>query len=100
MRFSQRFVVCAVLALAPAAMAQKWELGAGVGGSTYLSGPAAKDYMDEGLFKEAGVQLQYMDYSGYPEYPQLYGKFEHGVSVMDLLFNTGPSALEFLLSIR
>jgi hypothetical protein len=25
------------LALAPAAMAQKWELGAGVGGSTYLS---------------------------------------------------------------
>jgi len=37
MRFSQRFVVCAVLALAPAALAQKWELGAGAGGSTYLS---------------------------------------------------------------
>jgi hypothetical protein len=37
MRFSQRFVVCAALALAPAALAQKWELGAGVGGSTYPS---------------------------------------------------------------
>jgi hypothetical protein len=37
MRFSQRFVVCAALALAPAALAQKWEFGAGVGGSTYPS---------------------------------------------------------------
>ena len=33
-----------------------------------------------------------MNYDGYPEYPQLHGGFEHAVSVLDLLFNTGPDA--------
>lgn len=52
MRFSQRFAVCAVLALAPAAMAQKWELGAGVGGSTYLS----HDVKNGGTTAQAGLE--------------------------------------------
>ena len=33
-----------------------------------------------------------MSYEGYPEYPQLYGGFEHAVTALDLLFNTGPEA--------
>jgi hypothetical protein len=37
------------------------------GASEYLSGPAAKGYIDEDLFREAGVTLTYMDYSDYPE---------------------------------
>jgi len=28
---------------------------------------------------------------GYPEYPQLHGDFEHAVTILDLLFNTGPT---------
>ena len=39
-----------------------------------------------------------MDYSGYPEYPQLHGPFEHGVSIVDLLFNTGPDAHLYMKS--
>ncbi len=66
------------------------------GATHYLSGPAAKDYIDNEIFEKAGIQLEYIDYSGYPEYEQLYGGFEHGVSVLDLLFNTGSSAFQFM----
>lgn len=68
------------------------------GGSEYLSGPAAKDYIVESLFEEAGIALKYMDYSGYPEYPQQFGDFEHGVTVLDLLFNVGPDARKYMKS--
>jgi hypothetical protein len=37
-----------------------------------------------------------MDYQGYPEYPQLHGGFEHAVTALDLLFNTGPDAPRYL----
>jgi WbqC-like protein family len=68
------------------------------GATTYLSGPSAREYMDEGLFAEAGIELEYMDYSGYPEYPQLHPPFDHAVTVLDLLFNTGPDAPSFMKS--
>lgn len=55
----------------------------------YLSGPSAKSYMDEALFQAAGIKLTYLDYSGYPEYPQVHPPFDHGVSVIDLLLNVG-----------
>jgi hypothetical protein len=67
-----------------------------MGANRYISGPAAKDYIQPQLFQEAGIMLEYMDYSGYPVYPQMYGPFEHKVSVLDLLFMTGPDALRYL----
>lgn len=67
------------------------------GGTEYLSGPAAQGYLDIRLFEQAAIGVQWMDYSGYPEYRQLGpGKFEHGVSVLDLLFNTGPEAPHYM----
>lgn len=33
-----------------------------------------------------------MDYSGYAEYEQLHPPFEHGVSILDLIFNEGDNA--------
>jgi WbqC-like protein family len=66
------------------------------GADRYLSGPSARAYFDEPAFKAAGVTPEWMDYSGYPEYPQLHGGFEHAVSVLDLLFNTGPDAPRYL----
>lgn len=68
------------------------------GADLYLSGPAAKDYIVDELFEKAGIQLQYMDYSGYKEYTQLYGKFEHGVSILDLIFNEGKEAPKYMKS--
>lgn len=64
----------------------------------YLTGPAAKSYLDLALFAEAGIKVHWLDYDGYPEYPQLYGDFEHRVSVLDLLFNTGADINKFMKS--
>lgn len=66
------------------------------GGDYYLSGPAAKDYISEELFQRENIELAWMDYSGYTEYAQLSSKFEHGVSILDLIFNEGPNARQFM----
>jgi hypothetical protein len=58
----------------------------------YLSGPAAKAYLDEAAFAARGVELAYMDYGGYREYAQPNPPFDHGVSVLDLLFCAGADA--------
>jgi WbqC-like protein family len=63
-----------------------------VGANNYVSGPTARDYIDESEFARAGIELCYKDYSGYPEYPQLFPPFEHAVSILDLLFNCGPDS--------
>jgi len=66
-------------------------------GTDYISGPAAKKYItDDSLFSEAGINLTWIDYSGYPEYLQLNPPFDHYVSILDLLFNTGPQAQYYI----
>jgi len=66
------------------------------GATAYLSGPAAKDYIDPKLFADAAIDLSYIDYAGYPEYAQLYPPFTHHVSLVDLIFNVGPAAPQYL----
>ena len=63
----------------------------------YVSGPAARAYIDASLFEQAGITLTFFDYSGYREYPQLYPPFDHFVSVIDLLLHTGKDAPAYLL---
>ena len=65
------------------------------GADCYLSGPSARAYFDESWFASAGIAVEWMDYEGYPEYPQLHGGFEHAVTALDLLFNTGPEARRY-----
>lgn len=67
-----------------------------LGATHYLSGPSARAYLDEGLLGRNGIAVEWMDYSGYPAYPQLHGDFSHHVSILDLIFNTGPDALNFM----
>lgn len=66
----------------------------------YLSGPAAKNYINNDKFKKAGITLSYMLYDNYPEYQQLYGCFNHHVSVLDVLFNCGDDAPKYIFSGR
>ncbi len=70
------------------------------GAQEYLSGPSARAYIEEERFREAEIGVVYMDYSGYPEYPQLHGAFDHAVSIIDLLFNAGPEAPRFMKSFK
>ncbi len=66
------------------------------GATSYLSGPSAKGYIDAALFTDEKINLHYADYSNYPTYPQLYPPFEHGVSILDLLFNAGPASIQYM----
>jgi hypothetical protein len=66
-----------------------------VGGTHYISGPSASDYIEEEKFDAAGITFEYMEYN-YPEYPQLCPPFDPYVSVLDLLFMTGPEALCYI----
>jgi len=66
------------------------------GATDYISGPAARSYLDEEAFAAVGIRVRWFDYSSFPEYPQLWGAFAHGVSVLDLLFNCGPASGQYL----
>lgn len=68
------------------------------GADVYLSGPAARDYLQVEDFEAEGITVEWMDYDGYPEYEQLYPPFVHGVTILDLLFHTGAEASDYLKS--
>jgi hypothetical protein len=54
----------------------------------YISGPAAKSYFDEQLANKENIQVKWMNYENYKEYEQMHPPFEHGVTILDLIFNT------------
>jgi len=58
-------------------------------GTHYLSGPAAKDYLDTGLFEKNNIRVEWMEYSNYSPYQQLFPPFSNQVSSLDTIFNTG-----------
>ena len=66
------------------------------GAGCYLSGPAARAYLDEGSFAARGIQVKWMDYSSFPVYDQRFPPFEHGVSMLDMLFNVGTAQPQYL----
>ena len=70
------------------------------GATHYVSGPAARAYIDQRRFEDAGIVLEYASYEGYPVYEQGNDAFEHGVSVVDLLMRVGSSARDHLKSLR
>ena len=64
--------------------------------TAYLTGPSAAVYLDKNILNDAGIEVQWMDYSNYPEYQQRFPPFEHCVSILDLVLNEGPRALNYL----
>ena len=76
------------------------EICRALGAAGYLSGPAARDYIDESLWNANGISVAYKSYEGFPEYPQLYGPFEHGVTVLDVFFHVGPNARDYIRSAK
>jgi hypothetical protein len=67
------------------------------GATTYLSGPAAKNYLDEVALQREGIVLEYKTYD-YAPYPQQGDGFECAVTILDLIANCGPGAREYLKS--
>ncbi|MEM7286885.1 MAG: WbqC family protein [Actinomycetota bacterium] len=69
-----------------------------LGATTYLSGPAARNYLDISVFERAGVEVEFLDYS-YEPYPQLHGAFEPSVSIVDTMMQLGPGTRDALLPV-
>lgn len=63
----------------------------------YLSGNAAKAYLDTAMFQAAGITVAWQDYT-HPVYPQQHGAFEPYLSVLDLLLNVGGESLDVIAS--
>jgi hypothetical protein len=70
------------------------------GGTNYISGPAAKEYIDANAFHSRNIELSWFDYTGYPEYPQQWGPFTHYVSILDLLFNCGNNSARLMRYVK
>jgi len=67
-----------------------------VGATQYISGPSARNYLEETMFVEAGIELIYKEYPPYPAYQQCFSPFSPFVSILDLLFNVGKEAPEYI----
>lgn len=61
----------------------------------YLTGDAARDYLEEERFQEIGVTVKWHNYQ-HPVYEQGRGEFVPYLSVVDLLFRHGPRSREIL----
>ncbi len=65
--------------------------------TTYVSGPAAKGYLEIDQFTEVGIAVEWVDYGGFPPYTQLHGEFEEHVSIVDAFLNLGHGAKRHVL---
>ena len=67
-----------------------------VGGNAYYTGAfAVGAYLDPEAFAAAGIALRVQEWQA-PTYPQLHGPFIPDLSVLDLMMNVGPGALDVL----
>lgn len=66
-----------------------------VGGSRYLTGHGAANYLDHEAFVAAGVAVEYMSYNVKP-WPQPGGGFTPYVTSLDLIARQGPEAGQHL----
>ena len=67
-----------------------------MGADTYLSGSGGRAYVNEDMFIEAKINIQWHNYD-HPTYKQRFDGFQPNMSIIDLLFNTGPKAKEIIL---
>ena len=65
------------------------------GATRYLSGDAAREYLDVDLFARHGVAVEWQNYR-HPVYPQQHGAFLPFLSALDLLLNCGDDSASIL----
>jgi hypothetical protein len=68
-----------------------------VGGTVYITGHGASNYLDHEAFEQSGVSVHYMRYEHRP-YPQGWGEFTPFVTALDLLANLGCDGQRFISS--
>ena len=66
-----------------------------IGADEYIGNPGARDYIESDKFKESGIKLYWYEYR-HPVYPQIRGDCIPYLSSIDLLFNTGHEAVNYI----
>jgi hypothetical protein len=61
----------------------------------YITSPGTKDYLETVKFKDRGIKLYWYEFQ-HPIYPQNRGEFIPYLSTIDLLFNNGPEAINYI----
>jgi WbqC-like protein family len=68
-----------------------------LGGTQYITGHGALQYLDHALFERAGIGVRYMDYQRRP-YPQCHGEFTPYVTALDLVAQMGREGARLIVS--
>jgi len=66
-----------------------------LGGTRYITGHGARNYLDHEAFEAAGIEVCYMKYGCIP-YPQLHGAFTPYVSSLDLIASCGTAGEAYI----
>lgn len=93
----RRFVDVTALAVGGSGSQRVLDVVKAVGGTTYVTGHGAANYLDHEAFERAGVAVEYMRYARVP-YPQLHGAFTPYVSGLDLVANCGRVGARYIQS--
>jgi hypothetical protein len=62
-----------------------------LGADTYLAGAGGAAYMDFARFEQRGVRVLTQRFE-HPVYPQVFAGFVPQLSIVDLIFNSGPES--------
>jgi hypothetical protein len=62
------------------------------GATEYVSGPAAKAYLEEDLFAAHEIGVSWFEYPDYPSYSQVHPPYDPRVSILDLILCAGLQA--------
>ena len=67
-----------------------------LGATKYLSGPGGSEYLNEKIFEQNKIKVEYQKYDPIV-YPQKYAKsFVSNLSILDLLFNVGSDSKKLI----
>ena len=92
-----RVVLSSSLGIASSGTQRLVEIVKTVSGDTYLSGDGAQGYQINGAFPEAGLGLEFLDFT-HPSYVQRGSNlFKPGLSVLDAIANIGAEETRALL---
>jgi len=97
LRAGRRFLTSSALGIPGSSWQRVLAIVKAVGGTAYVTGHGALNYLDHAAFEAAGVSVKYLDYQKTP-HPQLHGPFTPFVSGLDLVANCGRDGAKYIHS--
>lgn len=97
LRVGRSFVDASALGIGGASSQRLHDIVRAIGGTEYITGHGARNYLDHSLFERSGIAVRYMDYRCLP-YPQLHGDFTPYVTGLDLIAHCGRAGADRIAS--